>query len=71
MDPQGAAVQSALHSLGYQQVESVRVGRHFDVELTDGLTEAEAQESVRAMADQLLANPVIEDFEIQLISGKA
>lgn len=66
MDPQGAAVLAALHSLGHAGVSGVRVGRHFDIELAPGLTAEAAQSVLATMADQLLANPVIEDFEVQL-----
>jgi phosphoribosylformylglycinamidine synthase len=69
MDPQGSAVLSALHSLGHKSVEGVRVGRHFDIELAPGTDPMEAQAALATMADQLLANPVIEEFEVQIFPG--
>ena len=64
LDPQGKAVESALHSLGFEGVSSVRVGRHIVVD-TDAESEHAAVASVTAMCERLLANPVIEDFEIE------
>jgi phosphoribosylformylglycinamidine synthase len=67
LDPQGKAVEGALHSLGFEGVSSVRVGRHIVVD-TNADNEESAVESVRAMCERLLANPVIEDFEIESAS---
>ena len=64
LDPQGKAVEGALHSLGFEGVSSVRVGRHIVVD-TDAASEDAAIASVTAMCERLLANPVIEDFEIE------
>jgi phosphoribosylformylglycinamidine synthase len=64
LDPQGKAVEGALHSLGFEGVSSVRVGRHIVVD-TDAESEDAAVASVTAMCERLLANPVIEDFEIE------
>lgn len=64
LDPQGKAVEGALHSLGFEGVSSVRVGRHIVVD-TDAGSEDEAVASVTEMCERLLANPVIEDFEIE------
>ena len=65
LDPQGVTIGKALAQLGYEGVESLRQGKIFDVELqTNDVAEAERQ--LRAMAEQLLANPVIETFEVSL-----
>ena len=64
LDPQGKAVEGALHSLGFEAVSSVRVGRHIVVD-TDAANEDAAVASVTAMCERLLANPVIEDFAIE------
>lgn len=64
LDPQGKAVEGALHSLGFAGVKGVHVGRFLIVE-TDAQSQAEAEDDVRAMCERLLANPVIEDFEIE------
>ncbi len=66
LDPQGEAVRVGLHSLGYSEVQGVRVGRYVELELDDNM--AEAENKVRAMCQQLLANEVIEDFTFTLES---
>jgi phosphoribosylformylglycinamidine synthase len=63
LDPQGEAVQGSLQKLGFD-VESVRVGRVIDVELAG--EPADAQEQVERMCAELLANPLIESFQIRL-----
>jgi phosphoribosylformylglycinamidine synthase subunit PurS len=64
LDPQGKAVAGALHSLGFDGVKEVHVGRYVIVE-TDADDAASAESTVRSMCERLLANPVIEDFEIE------
>ena len=64
LDPQGKAVEGALHSLGFGGVKEVHVGRYIVVE-TEADSAAAAEESVKSMCERLLANPVIEDFEIE------
>lgn len=64
LDPQGKAVEGALHSLGFDSVRDVHVGRHIVIE-TEAADEGAARKSVRDMCERLLANPVTEDFEIE------
>ena len=64
LDPQGEAVQSSLRQLGFA-VEEARVGRVIDLELGNGGRE-HAREELERMCEQLLANPLIESFEIAL-----
>lgn len=66
LDPQGAAVVGALHSLGFAGVQDVRVGRHLVIH-TEATSATAAAASVRRMCEQLLANPVTEDFEIETL----
>ena len=66
LDPQGQAVENALASLGFTDVERVRVGKHFEIELA-GDVDAARLDGVRDMADKLLANPVIEDYTVQVV----
>ena len=60
LDPQGSAVEHALHNLGHSDVENVRMGRLITFRVNDDTT----QDRIRQMCDQLLVNPVIEDYEI-------
>jgi phosphoribosylformylglycinamidine synthase len=63
LDPQGKAILRASGSLGYQAVQSVRQGKLFEVAL-DLDDEAQARSQLAELCDKLLANPVIEDYEI-------
>ena len=63
LDPQGQAIQRALPSLGFDRVNDVRQGKHFELDI-DGDDPARAAEEV---ARTLLANPVIEDFTVRLV----
>lgn len=66
LDPQGKAVADALHSLGHAGVRDVRVGRHLVIQVEEESRSA-AETAVRRMCEQLLANPVTEDFELELV----
>jgi len=63
LDPQGKAIQKASASLGYEAIKSVRQGKLFEVDL-DARDLAAARELLAELCKKLLANPVIEDFEI-------
>jgi phosphoribosylformylglycinamidine synthase PurS subunit len=65
LDPQGAAVQRALATLGFDEVTDVRIGRHLELRLT-APDEATARQRVTAMCETLLANTVIERYEFTL-----
>ncbi len=65
LDPQGTAVQRALHTLGYQEVGEVRIGKYLELRLLDTSRES-AEDRVREMCERLLANRVIEDFHFVL-----
>jgi phosphoribosylformylglycinamidine synthase len=64
LDPQGEAVQSSLRQLGFS-VDDARVGRVIDLELDDG-DAATARAELKRACEQLLANPLIESYEIAL-----
>lgn len=68
-DPQGDAVRSGLHSLGFDSTKSVRIGKRIRLEL-QASSEEDALSLGRDMCDQLLANPVIEEYEIRVIAGQ-
>lgn len=65
LDPQGVAVQGALHSMGFQEVESLRIGKYMELTL-DTDNRAEAEERLKAMCEKLLANTVVEDYRYEL-----
>lgn len=67
LDPQGKAIQSALNDLGMPEVESVRTGKVFSLQI-DAASVEEAESTVEAACQKLLANPVTEDFEILAVA---
>ncbi len=67
LDPQGQAICSALHSLGYDAVADVRQGKFFDVNLKDGVSAEQARKDIEAIAHEVLANPVIEDYRVEFV----
>ncbi|MGK3966233.1 phosphoribosylformylglycinamidine synthase subunit PurS [Sorangium sp. So ce321] len=67
LDPQGDAVKRALTSLGFPGVKGVRVGKLIEIELDPSLGSApDLEERLKKMADEMLANTVIEDYEVTL-----
>ncbi len=66
LDPQGKAVHHALGSLGFNNVEDVRIGKQIVLKL-DASSKEEALKEVEKMSQELLANTVIEDYNIEII----
>ena len=65
LDPQGQAVSNSLNHLGFDEVAGVRQGKLIEIDLNTADAE-EAQQRVAEMCDKLLANPVIENYDIEL-----
>ncbi|HET6699182.1 MAG TPA: phosphoribosylformylglycinamidine synthase subunit PurS [Nocardioidaceae bacterium] len=65
LDPQGKAVQGALPRLGFEGISDVRQGKRFELEV-DGELDEQRLAEVRTIAETLLSNPVIEDFEVHV-----
>jgi phosphoribosylformylglycinamidine synthase subunit PurS len=70
LDPPGKAIHHALHSLGYAEVQEVRVGKAIFVQLEAG-SESAAKARAEEMCRKLLANPVTEDFEVMMLGEAA
>jgi len=66
LDPQGQTVRSALTGLGFQSVSEVRQGKFFEIALAPGVTLAQAQKDVDTLARDVLTNPVIEDYQVEI-----
>ncbi len=68
LDPQGDAVKRALDKLGFDGVCGVRIGKLIEIDLDDAAVgdPAALKDRLAKMADEMLANPVIEDFEIKV-----
>ena len=65
LDPQGQAVERALPALGFEGISDVRIGKHVELEVSDGDAETAAQR----VAEALLANPVIEEFSVHVLTS--
>ncbi|GIV54143.1 MAG: phosphoribosylformylglycinamidine synthase subunit PurS [Candidatus Kapaibacterium sp.] len=65
LDVQGKTVEQALHALGFTTVEHVRIGKHITFEL-EAADRSIATEQCNAMSNQLLANPIIEDYRVTI-----
>ena len=65
LDPQGKAIEGALGHLGFAGVEQVRQGKYFEIDLGES-DKAKAEAQVKAMCEKLIANTVIENYEIEL-----
>ena len=66
LDPQGEAIKHALNSLEYNNVESVRQGKVIEIGL-DEISKEKANKSIKEMCEKLLANTVIESYELEII----
>ena len=69
LDPQGQAVERALPALGYDDVSNVHVGRLVELDVGDG--EGDVESRVREMCERLLANPLIESYEVQQLAEES
>ena len=65
LDPQGKAIEGALGHLGFDGVNHVRQGKYFEIEIAE-TDKARAREQIKAMCEKLIANTVIENYEIEL-----
>ncbi len=67
-DPQGRAIQQSLHTLGFETIQNVRIGKFLEVDLQDR-DKASAETTINNMCQKLLANMVIEDFRYEIIES--
>ena len=65
LDPQGKAVEGALHTMGYKNASKVRVGKVIEFDVVESDNE-KVKKEVAEMSQKLLANPIIEDFEVRI-----
>ncbi len=68
LDPQGKAIHHSVELMGFENVADVRQGKFFEIALDENLSETEAQAAVEKIAKDVLANPVIEDYKVEIIS---
>jgi phosphoribosylformylglycinamidine synthase len=67
LDPQGQTVRSALNGLGFHGISDVRQGKFFEIAIADGVTREQAKQEVETAAHDVLANPVIEEYRVEIL----
>ncbi len=67
LDPQGKTVQNALAHMGYTGVTGVHIGKYIEIDLAPGTNAATAEKALNEAAHKLLSNPVIEDYELEIV----
>ena len=67
LDPQGKAIHHSVGSLGYTNISDIRQGQFFEIALDDTVHEEEARSEVERIAKDVLANPVIEDYRVEIM----
>ncbi len=68
LDPQGKAIHHAAETIGYQGIADVRQGKYFEVKLDALLDETTAKAQIEKFAHDVLSNPVIEDYRVELVN---
>ena len=66
LDPQGKAIKHSVGLLGYEGISDIRQGKYFEIALGSGLTEDDARNEATRMAREILSNPIIEDFRVEI-----
>ena len=66
LDPQGKAIQHSVELLGFSGISDIRQGKYFEIALDDAISEADAQAAAEKIARDVLANPVIEDYRVEI-----
>lgn len=67
LDPQGQTIQAALAGLGYRDVVAVRQGKFFDISIAEGADRETVAREIEQAAHEVLSNPVIEEYRVELI----
>ena len=66
LDPQGKAIQHSVALLGFTGITDIRQGKYFEIALDSSLEEDQARESIARMAREVLSNPIIEDYRVEI-----
>lgn len=66
LDPQGKAIHHSVESLGYKDISDVRQGKYFEIALDDAVSETDARVAVEKIAKEVLTNPIIEDYRVEI-----
>lgn len=70
LDPQGKAIHHAATTIGYQNIADIRQGKYFEISLDSSLNESEARAQMEKFAHDVLSNPVIEDYRVELVRNQ-
>jgi len=68
LDPQGQAIRNALAGLGHSAIADVRQGKFFDITIADTMSREEARKNIETIAHEVLANPVIEEYQVEFLN---
>ena len=69
LDPQGKAIQHSVELLGFEGISDVRQGKYFEIALDSSLDGEQAEAAATRMAREVLANPVIEDYRVEIVEA--
>jgi phosphoribosylformylglycinamidine synthase subunit PurS len=67
LDPQGKAIQHSVELLGFGQIADIRQGKYFEIAMDAVLDESQAKDVAEKIAKDVLANPVIEDYRVEIV----
>jgi len=67
LDPQGQTICSALNGLGHRSMAGVRQGKFFDITIADGADRESVRQEIEQIAQDVLANPVIEEYRVEIL----
>lgn len=67
LDPQGKAIHHSVELLGFEQIADIRQGKYFEISLDSAVSETDAKETAEQIARNVLANPVIEDYRVEIV----
>jgi phosphoribosylformylglycinamidine synthase subunit PurS len=66
LDPQGKAIHHSVELIGFKKINDIRQGKYFEIALDDAVSESEARDAAEKIARDVLANPVIEDYRVEI-----
>jgi len=70
LDPQGKAIHHSVELMGFEKIADIRQGKYFEIALDDAVSETEARAAAEKIAKDVLANPVIEDYRVEVMNDE-
>lgn len=67
LDPQGKAIHHSVELLGFEKIQDIRQGKYFEIALDRDLSEPDARAAAENIARNVLANPVIEEYRVEIV----